>query len=92
MNCKRCGKAIGSDRGICPFCGAMLSQDQMATFKQMKKENRFREKMITEKYTGKQVYYEKREEKDSKFYIWIILLGLLIFIVIFVLVIVLGNF
>ena len=29
MHCKRCGKAIGTDRGICPFCGAMLSKEQM---------------------------------------------------------------
>ena len=92
MNCKRCGKAIGTDRGICPFCGAMLSQDQMATYKQMKKENRFHEEMITEKYNGKKVYYEKREGSDSNFYLWIILFGLLIIIAIVVLVIVLGNF
>ena len=92
MNCKRCGKAIGTDRGICPFCGAMLSQDQMVTYKQMKKENRFQEEMITEKYNGKKVYYEKRDSTDSNLYIWIIFFGFLIILAIVVLVIVLGNF
>ena len=29
MTCRRCGKALGTDRGICPFCGAMLSNEQM---------------------------------------------------------------
>ncbi len=87
MNCRRCGKALGTDRGICPFCGAMLSQDQMETYKKYKKENRFKEEMITEKYSGKKVYYEKRENQNSKYLFFllffIILLLIMVFIVIF---------
>ena len=58
----------------------------------MKKENRFQEEMITEKYNGKKVYYEKRDSTDSNLYIWIIFFGFLIILAIVVLVIVLGNF
>ena len=35
MHCKRCGKAIGTDRGICPFCGAMLTIDQMKIYEEL---------------------------------------------------------
>ncbi len=77
MNCRRCGKSLGTDRGICPFCGASLSKEQMEVFAQDKK-NRNPE-MIMEKYTGKKIYIEKRENNDSKYTLYIILV--IIFIV-----------
>ncbi len=89
MNCKRCGKAIGTDRGICPFCGAMLTKDQMEIYKQDKKEHQFETKMITEKYNGQKVYYEKREEPNEKgiflFFGGIVILILLFCIIFFLL-------
>ena len=50
MKCKRCGKALGTDRGICPFCGAMLTQSQMEIYKQDKKERMLKPELLTEKY------------------------------------------
>ena len=70
MHCKRCGKAIGTDRGICPFCGAMLSKDQMEIYKQDKKENMLKPEMLTEKFGEKPQVYEKRENYSQ--YRWII--------------------
>ena len=84
MHCKRCGKAIGTDRGICPFCGAMLSKDQMEIYKQDKKENMYKPEMLTEKYGEKPQVYEKRPN-DTK-YVWIII-GL--FVILLVLIILL---
>ena len=85
MHCKRCGKAIGTDRGICPFCGAMLSKEQMEIYKQDKRENMFKPEMITEKYGEKPQFYEKRKD-DSKF-LWVIL-GLFIILIIAVIVLI----
>ena len=77
MHCKRCGKAIGTDRGICPFCGAMLSKDQMEIYKQDKKENMLKPEMLTEKFGEKPQFYEKRENNTN--YLWIfVFLGLAI--------------
>ena len=67
MHCKRCGKAIGTDRGICPFCGAMLSKDQMEIYKQDKKENMLKPEMLTEKFGEKPQIYEKRERLEVIF-------------------------
>ncbi len=89
MNCKRCGKALGTDRGICPFCGAPLSQEQMQTFQKWKKEEQYKEKMITEKYNGKKVYFEKRENNDSLAFL-LIILGLMVLIIMVILIIILS--
>lgn len=85
MHCKRCGKALGTDRGICPFCGAMLTKEQMKIYAQDRKENSLKSKMLTEKFGEKPQIYQKREENSS--YLWIIvivafliLIGLLILI------------
>lgn len=89
MHCKRCGKALGTDRGICPFCGAMLTKEQMKIYAQDRKENSLKPEMLTEKFGEKPQVYQKREENTS--YLWIIvavaflvLIGLLILILIFV--------
>ena len=85
MHCKRCGKAIGTDRGICPFCGAMLSKDQMEIYKQDKKENMLQPEMLTEKFGEKPQVYEKRENYSQ--YLWIIVfLALAILILVVVLI------
>lgn len=85
MHCKRCGKAIGTDRGICPFCGAMLSKDQMEIYKQDKKENMLKPEMLTEKFGEKPQVYEKRENYSQ--YRWIIVfLALAILILVVVLI------
>ena len=85
MHCKRCGKAIGTDRGICPFCGAMLSKDQMEIYKQDKKENMLKPEMLSEKFGEKPQVYEKRENYSQ--YLWIIVfLALAILILVVVLI------
>lgn len=75
MHCKRCGKAIGTDRGICPFCGAMLTSSQMNTYIADKKEEEQKKVvLLTEKYGEKTVIYETNKESSK---LWIVLVGLL---------------
>ncbi len=78
MHCKRCGKALGTDRGICPFCGAMMTKNQLAQYKKDKQENMFKPEYITEKYGEKPVYYEKSEIKENKIIGFIVILGILL--------------
>jgi len=84
MHCKRCGKSLGTDRGICPFCGAMLDKEQMNTYKEMKKEMMLKPELLTEKYGEKPVYYEKNDEYPSK--LFFLLIGLCIVLVFLILV------
>ena len=72
MHCKRCGKALGTDRGICPFCGAMMSKEQMNVYKEMQKEKMFTPRLLTEKYGEKPVYYEK-QPSSNKIFLFLIL-------------------
>ncbi len=89
MHCKKCGKAIGTDRGICPFCGAMLSSDQYALYKEMKKDMN-RPELLTEKYGQKPIVYEKRGSDNDKLFIILAILGLLVLVGVVVLFIVLN--
>ena len=66
MTCRRCGKALGTDRGICPFCGAMLSSDQMNEYKKYQKEHQYEAKMITEKYGLQKPIYESQDKGSTK--------------------------
>lgn len=87
MNCKRCGKALGTDRGICPFCGSLLSKEQMDSYKRYQQAHQFEAKMVTEKYGMKPVYYEKANNNENKVIGFIVVLAILIvlaFIVLFV--------
>ena len=77
MHCKKCGKAIGTDRGICPFCGAMLSKEQYKYYQEIKKNNS-KPELLTEKYGEKPIIYEKRNDNNYKFYIVFIILGIII--------------
>lgn len=86
MKCKRCGKALGTDRGICPFCGAMLSKEQMDIYKHDKKENMLKPELLTEKYGEKPVYYEKQKDSDS--FLYVILGVLLLFLILGILILV----
>ena len=52
MHCKKCGKAIGTDRGICPFCGAMLSKEQYSEYQEIKKSNN-KPELLTERQAKK---------------------------------------
>ncbi len=76
MHCKKCGKAIGTDRGICPFCGAMLSKEQYSEYQEIKRSNN-KPELLTEKYGEKPIIYEKRNE-NSKVFIIFIVLGIII--------------
>ncbi len=82
MYCKKCGKALGTDRGICPFCGTMFSKEQLEIYKEQKKENMYKPELITEKYGEKPVVYEKNEIKENKVLGFIIVLSVLIFLTI----------
>ena len=81
MHCKRCGKAIGTDRGICPFCRAMLSKEQMAIYKQDKKVNLYKPKSLTNNCGYTTQVYEKRPN-DTK-YVWIII-GLVVILLVLI--------
>lgn len=91
MHCKKCGKALGTDRGICPFCGAVLSPSQMEEYKEMKHSNYYKPELITEKYGEKPIVYEKREETSSVLFIILAILGLILIIGIIILFIVLKK-
>lgn len=90
MHCKKCGKAIGTDRGICPFCGAMLSKEQMEIYKQDKRENMMKPELLTEKYGEKPVYYEK-SKSDNKLIGIILILGVILILAIIILIVVLNG-
>lgn len=91
MHCKRCGKALGTDRGICPFCGAMLSKSQMNQYKKDKLEKMKYAELLTEKYGEKPVYYEKQKSIDNKLIILIVVLGIILLIALIILIIVLNR-
>lgn len=90
MHCKKCGKAIGTDRGICPFCGAMLSKEQMEIYKQDKRENMMNPELLTEKYGEKPVYYEK-SKSDNKLIGIILILGVILILAVIILIVVLNG-
>ncbi len=89
MTCRRCGKALGTDRGICPFCGAMLSSDQMNEYKKYQKEHQYEAKMITEKYGLQKPVYESHEKANNKTIGLLMILAILLFLIIIVFLIVL---
>lgn len=91
MHCKRCGKALGTDRGICPFCGAMLSESQMNQYKKDKLEKMKYAELLTEKYGEKPVYYEKPKSVDNKLIILLIVLGILLLLAFTILIFVLNG-
>lgn len=90
MHCKRCGKAIGTDRGICPFCGAMLSKEQLEIYKKDQQENYFKPKLLTEKYGEKPIVYEKRKEPSNMIFLILSIIAVLTIIAIVVLILVLN--
>ena len=91
MHCKRCGKAIGTDRGICPFCGAMLTSEQMKIYEQDKKDNMKKVELITEKYGNERVYFEKSNQNENKLVGILVVLGVLVLLAIIALIIVLNQ-
>lgn len=91
MTCRRCGKALGTDRGICPFCGAMLSNEQMNEYKKYQKEHQYEAKMITEKYGLQKPIYESQDKGNNKALGILMILAILLFLIIFVLLIVLNK-
>ena len=86
MHCKRCGKAIGTDRGICPFCGAMLSNDQMKMYQKEMQERNKETRLITEKYGEKPYIYMKQKNNDNRLAIILCALFLLAIVVIVLLI------
>ena len=90
MHCKRCGKAIGTDRGICPFCGAMFSSEQMEIYKKDKKASLQRAELLTEKYGNQRVYYEPNKSNENKLIVLFITLGIAVILAILVLIIVIN--
>ena len=86
MHCKRCGKALGTDRGICPFCGAMLSNDQMEIYKADIQDRNKEARLITEKYGEKPYIYEKTKNNDNKLAMLLMILFLIAIILIVILI------
>ncbi len=91
MHCKRCGKALGTDRGVCPFCGALLSKEQMEIYREDKKNNMYKPELLTERYGEKKVIYEQREQESSLLFTILIILGIVLIIAVVVLIIVLNR-
>ncbi len=89
MNCKKCGKALGTDIGACPFCGAMMTNEQLKIYVEDKKERNKRPELITEKYTGKPMKIERNETyQEKKLWGILLILGTLLILLIIVLLIV----
>ncbi len=86
MHCKRCGKALGTDRGICPFCGAMLSNDQMKVYQKEMQDRNKETRLITEKYGEKPYIYEKAKNSDNKLAMLLMALFLVVIVLIIVLI------
>ena len=92
MHCKVCGKAIGTDRGICPFCGAMLTNEQMKIYKQEKKDSLNKVELFTQKYGNQQtIHYEKSGDIENKWIGVLVVLGVLLIILIITLIVVLHS-
>lgn len=82
MHCKKCGKALGTDKGVCPFCGAMMTKEQLEIYGKEKREN-LRPELITEKYGEKpNVYSKQQNNQDNKLIGILIVLGILLIILV----------
>lgn len=83
MTCKKCGKALGSEIGACPFCGAMMTNEQLKIYIEDKKERSMRPVLITEKYTGKMMKIEKNTETpiEKKLVGVLVIIGILIILI-----------
>lgn len=81
MNCKRCGAPLPSYGYVCTHCGVFMDKDQIEMQKSLQKEN-FPQKaeLISEKYGGKKQIFQKREEHHKIQYAFIVLLGIVLFL------------
>lgn len=87
MHCKKCGAALGTDKSVCPVCGAVLASDQMEVLGQEKRdEDAKRVKLLSEMY-GQKTFYEKPKEDKSLIFI-LGGFGIVILILIIILIIV----
>ncbi len=90
MRCERCGKALGTERAVCPFCGAALTPKQMKVFKEEKKKKQYDVDMVLERYGMAPIKYEKPQSNENKLLGLLVVLGILFILVILVLVMVLN--
>ena len=81
MVCKNCGKSLGNEKATCPFCGALMDQNQLEAFVKEKKEREqdLRPKLVSERY-GMALHYEKQKNQTN--HSLFIILGILLVLVI----------
>lgn len=83
MICKKCGKQLPNEGFICKFCGAMMDQKQIMQQKDYLKERRFEPKLKTELYGMEKINYrDAKEQKDNKLLGFLIVGGIIIFLII----------
>ena len=90
MRCERCGKALGTERAVCPFCGAALTPKQMKVFKEEKKKKQYDVDMVLERYGMAPIKYEKPQNSENKWLGLFVVLGVLLILVIIVFILVLN--
>ena len=71
MLCPKCSREIPETIKTCPFCRASLQGIV----------NINDDRMITERYTGKEIYYEKSSKGENKF-LGIVIIGVVLLILI----------
>ncbi len=78
--CKKCGKALSNAQATCPFCGALMTSEQLTAFANMKRESEkdLRAKLISEQYGIKPIKYELHQNQISdKWIIFLVICGVL---------------
>lgn len=83
MYCNKCGSALPSHGYICKNCGAMMSEEQIATQKSFNKENnnKVEVNLLTDRYNVNKTTSSFKPRKENK------LVGVL-FIILIVLVLI----
>ena len=79
MHCKKCGKALGTNSVVCPFCGTTLSPEQLKVVEEEKKKMFGNPELLTEKYGQKVVY--QNEDKKSGFLLSLVVISVIILII-----------
>lgn len=87
MVCKRCGAPLPSQGYVCKQCGMLMNSDQIEQQKQFIKNNSLKAELVSEKYGGKKQIFQGRNTGENKGKAFLILFGILIFIIIVALIV-----
>ncbi len=83
MYCKRCGAALPSEGYICKSCGAMMSEEQIKSQKELMNDNKFEVNLMSDKYNPGGINRDYTVRKENKF-LGILLVVLIIIVIIII--------